>query len=308
MTNSNFQITTREYKLMLNTKRFKERENGIKAFLKIIGNQIELTNENDENGDIYFDEKKERKRKNRLVWYIDTSDHQLKENRFLLRVRKEKSENDKKEYTIDLKCRNPDRYIAASYDLVSNLREIKNEVKFEFEEDVVPRVDNIKDIKPDFASKFSQSVSFREGKEPIFKKFKDLVDIFPALNKLNIDPHAELRRVNDFVANEISINIGKIKLRNKDISTDDLSLSFWYLSKETEKNIPVIIEFSFDYYAKGKDESNELNKNGLEEFPISLVRKVNDFYFSLFTNDEFVDFKTSKTKTEFAYQYLTIIQ
>jgi hypothetical protein len=237
------------------------------------------------------------------VWYIDTPDHQLKENKFLLRIRKEKLENDKMVYTIDLKCRNPDRYIAASYDLISNLEEIVNEVEFEFEEDLVPRVDNAKDIKPDFTSKFSQSVSFREGKEPKLKQFKDLLDFFPALSELNIDPHTELRKVNDFEAYEISINVGKMKLRNKDVSTDDLSLNFWYLSKETEKDIPVIIEFSFDYHAKGKDKLNALNKNGLEEFSISLVKKINDFYFSLFTNDEFVDLKTSKTKTEFAYQY-----
>jgi hypothetical protein len=58
MTNSNLQITTREYKLMLNTERFKDRVKGIGAFLKIIENQIELINENDEKEEIFFDEKK----------------------------------------------------------------------------------------------------------------------------------------------------------------------------------------------------------------------------------------------------------
>ena len=40
----------------------------------------------------------------------------------------------------------------------------------------------------------------------------------------------------------------------------------------------------------------------LEEFPISLVKKINDFYLALQT-EEFVDLKTAKTKTEFAYKY-----
>ncbi len=303
MNNSNLQITGREYKLMLNVNRFKERDRGITSFLEVIKNQIDLTNKKGEKGEIFFDEKKERKVKDRLVWYIDTPDHQLKENKFLLRIRKEKGDDDNKEYVIDLKCRNSDRYIAASYDLISKLKEIKKEFEFEFEEDLVPKMDTMETIKPDFTSKFSQSVSFKEGKEPVLKKIEDLLEIFPALNRLCIEPHTELKKVNDFEANEISINIGKIKLLNKDISTDDLSLNFWYLLKETEKDIPVIIEFSFDYSAKEKDGSNELNKNVLEVFPISLIRKVNDFYFSLFTNDEFVDLKTSKTKTEFAYNY-----
>lgn len=138
---------------------------------------------------------------------------------------------------------------------------------------------------------------------PKLERLKDLLKIFPALNELNLDPHTELRRVNEFEADEISIKIGKIKLRDKDISTDDLSLSFWYLT-EKENDIPMIIEFSFVYNAKIKENTNEMNNHVLEEFPISLVRKINDFHFGLFSNEEFVDLNTAKTKTEFAYSYI----
>lgn len=67
---------------------------------------------------------------------------------------------------------------------------------------------------------------------------------------------------------------------------------------------PLIIEFSFDYNSKEKDESSNSNRNELEEFSIPLVKKVNDFYFSLFKQDEFVDLRTSKTKTEFVYNQI----
>jgi len=50
-------------------------------------------------------------------------------------------------------------------------------------------------------------------------------------------PSTELKKVNDFKANEISINLEKIKLLKKDIRTEDLSLDFWHLSKEIEKDI-----------------------------------------------------------------------
>jgi hypothetical protein len=45
----------------------------------------------------------------------------------------------------------------------------------------------------------------------------------------------------------------------------------------------------------------------LQEFPTSLVRKANDFYLSLLQEQEFVDLKTAKTKTEFAYTTLVIL-
>ena len=90
------------------------------------------------------------------------------------------------------------------------------------------------------------------------------------MSVLNIEPNIELQRVNDFVAKEISVNIGKIRFVDKDIGTNNLCLNFWYLpdddSKE-EKN-PLIIEFSFDYNSKDKKNKSKRvsNEKILEEF------------------------------------------
>ena len=83
------------------------------------------------------------------------------------------------------------------------------------------------------------------------------------------------------------------------------ALNFWYLSEK--KHLPLIVEFTYDYSAvnKGKEEKNKNNnklKTRIEEFPISLVRNTYEFYNS-FQNTKVVDLKSSKTKTEFAYQY-----
>ena len=89
---------------------------------------------------------------------------------------------------------------------------------------------------------------------------------------------------------------------DKSDTTDDLSLSFWYLPDEENKEIPEIVEFSFDYYTKEVNKSNRSKgKLYLEEFPLALLRKTNDFYLSLLKEQEFVDLNTAKTKTEFAY-------
>jgi len=312
-------ITRREYKIMLKTDKFKEREQGIADFKGIIKNQIELINSKGKLKPIYFEENTTHNNNSneRLVWYLDTPDFQIKEHRFLLRIRKEiqvdendnedRSNNDNKQYVIDLKSRNADRYISASYDLRTNHLIGKNQIDFEFEEDIVPTVENSNSIKkPEFASKFSHSVSFRKSKELDLVSFGDLLSIFPGLSVLNIDPNLELQRVNDFVAKEISVNIGKIKFVDKDKSTNDLRLNFWYPQKDDkDKKNPLIIEFSFDYKSKDKKNKSKGSSNEkiLEEFRISLVRKINDFYLGLFKQKDFIDLKTSKTKTEFAYEW-----
>jgi hypothetical protein len=65
----------------------------------------------------------------------------------LLRIRRE---NDEK-YVTDLKCRNPDRYVSASYDFSNTT---KDNIKIEFEEDIVSP----------FVSKFSLSASLKQKK------------------------------------------------------------------------------------------------------------------------------------------------
>jgi hypothetical protein len=212
MVYANRPITGREYKLMLNTDGFKDMDEGIKNFLDIIESKIKMLNRREEQ--VRFEKKI--KEKNRRVWYLDTKNFDLNARNFLLRVRRENDE----EYITDLKCRNADRYIAASYDFSSNT---KGNIKMEFEEDI---------ISP-FVSKFSLSASFKAEKEPRLESFTDVSSIFPGLNTLNIDGDKKLRKVNDFEAKEISCTVGKIV--SLEGSTDDMSLNLWYLPDEEKK-------------------------------------------------------------------------
>jgi len=125
------------------------------------------------------------------------------------------------------------------------------------------------------------------------------------LSVLNIDPNLSLEKVNNFEAKEISVSTGKIKFEDKDTSTNDLYLNFWYLSDDKEEKNPLIIEFSFDYNAKDKRNKSKgsFDEKTLEEFSISLIRKINDFYLGLFKQENFIDLKESKTKTEFVYEW-----
>jgi hypothetical protein len=119
-----------------------------------------------------------------------------------------------------------------------------------------------------------------------------------------------LEKVNNFEAREISVELGKISYNHKNEKGHDneinTSLNFWYLSKK--ERLPLIVEFTYDYSAKNKNKGKwEKNKNNklktrIEEFPLSLVRNTYEFYNSM-QNTKVVDLKSSKTKTEFAYQH-----
>jgi hypothetical protein len=214
------------------------------------------------------------------VWYLDTKRHELNRNHnFFLRIR-----DIRNKYDITLKCRHPDRYISASYDLSHPVDDSHLKFKgFKFEED----------ITTPFHSKFSSQAKFEDHKTPKLNTIQDIIDIYPDLTSLRIPSGEKLKKVNKFVANEISYKLGNIVFSdgNKVVS----EMSMWYLPDKDKS--PAIVELDFDCIAIENPESNQ---TALEEYPLSVIRNVNNLYASL-QRESIVDLAISKTKTEFAY-------
>jgi hypothetical protein len=306
MTNANRPVARCEYKLMLRTSKFEEMKKGIKDFLGIIKSQTEKLNLKEGKGgreQVYFekkdmdDDKVEKKRK---VWYLDTPNFELKKNKFLLRIRKERDDD----YVTDLKCRNSDRYLSASYDLSPSTKEKeeKSKAEFEFEEDIIPRVDSTSSESLDFASKFSHSVSFHTKKELKLNTLRDLLSILPGLDALTIDPDNRLQKVNNFEAKEISIKLGVIKFWTRTLLLMIYLSVFGICLTEEKRKFLRLLNSLLIIIQKEVNQVNSSKRNmHLEEFPLCLVRKTNDFYLALLKEEEFVDLKTTKTKTDFAY-------
>src|SRR5215210_361340 len=136
----NLPVTSREYKLMLNTDRFIDRNQGSEVWLSLVDFLVEK-----HGGQIIeTDEVEERK-----ASYLDTPALALDQHGFALRLREEDNGGDR--YQINLKYRDPDRYISAAQDLFS---EPAGKTKFE------------EDISPPFISKFSHSTSIKTNTLP----------------------------------------------------------------------------------------------------------------------------------------------
>lgn len=264
------QLDSREYKIILKASNFTNEEKGRKKIIKALNNHFEK-----QNGKFKVDDKKAEKQK---VWYLDTETHDLHAKyNFLLRIREEYDENDNiKGYDITFKNRNSNKTEAASYDL-SGFQSLKNK----FEEDI---------LTP-FESKFSVSTKFKSKGYPDLNEYKNITDIFPNLN-LNISENARLIKVNGVMVNEISYDLGSIEYQ--DAMDGFMQLGIWYDSDKS----PIIAEFDIDVEAKDLTDSNNF-----EEFPPSKISQINNFYMAFQTEGGIVDLDTSKTKTQYVYDF-----
>jgi hypothetical protein len=268
MTPTNRPITSREYKLLLNTERFRDRVDGAKLFWRLLeflvenqGNQV-IPDAADPDKDAEL---------RRTTWYLDTPGFELQRANATLRVRNEAGE--KKPFKVTLKYRMPDRYTAAGCDPIPDPDKVKKpDVKFE------------EDVTPPFASKFSYSASFRSEELPRIETLADAAKLFPDLEKHGVPAVTPIQVVNGFRVHEVMHYIGKLKL-DKMPSPRGLaaalpefvvkvSLSHWYL-QESEDDYPLVTEFSF-----GFDATEEQDGDGdrLEKFPPTVVAGANRLF------------------------------
>ena len=265
MKTSNQPVTSREYKVMLNPHRFRDRKQGAEEVLELIAFLITK-----EGGTI---REKQTKEERRQTSYLDTPQFALRQNGFSLRLREEEDS-----FQLNLKYRDADRYVSASKDLSAS-----SEGKIKFEEDILPP----------FTSKFSHSNSIESTERPQLAVMKDVTALFPGLKELDIDENAPVRIANNFTALEITRKLCKFQFDETEVLK--ASLSFWYLLKDT--HWPLVTEFSFDYDATKNDEGE------LESYSLGVVKGASGFFRSLLNQAGWLDLTTT-TKTAFALEVL----
>ena len=228
---TNLPVTSREYKLMLNTDRFKDRIKGAEEFLNLITFLI-----GKEGGSVV---EKQDEEEHRQTSYLDTPQFALHQNGFSLRLREQAAH-----FQINLKYRDSDRYISAAQDLSGSAQG-----KLKFEEDILPP----------FISKFSHSNSLETDTAPHLETMKDVISLFPGLTRLNLDENTPIKTANDFKALEVTRKLCKFQFEKTEILK--ASLSFWYLINDSDW--PLVGEFSFDYDT-GKKGTEEYSLSAVE--------------------------------------------
>jgi len=262
---SNHPVTSREYKVMLNSHRFKDKDRGAEEFLELIAFLITK-----ERGTVIERQNKEERRQ---TSYLDTPQFVLRQNGFSLRLREEADR-----FQVNLKYRDADRYVSAGKDLSAS-----SAGKIKFEEDI---------LAP-FTSKFSHSNSIESAQRPQLGVMREVTSLFPGLKELGIDENTPVTTANNFKALEVTRKLCKFQFDQTEILK--ASLNFWYLLNET--HWPLVAEFSFDYDATKKVDGE------LESYSNSVVEGASGFFRSLLNLAGWLDLTTT-TKTSFALEAL----
>jgi hypothetical protein len=260
-------IGSREFKLILASDRFADRNAGAAALRGLVHQLVSKLDVKIEDQD---------KEEKRLTYYLDTAAGHLNRAGYAFRVRFEESKN---EFKIALKHRTPDRYLAASKDVTSP-KQKKGSAKFE------------EDILPTFHSLFSQSNSLWYGKLPKLDDLGDAAKLFPGLKVLNAPNKTKLAKVNGFDAREVFRKLCTLKFKkiNKKIKVR-MGLSFWYHTPADQW--PLIAECAFDYQADQGD-----------DFPLPVVEGTNQLFRALQNQPGWFNFDAT-TKTRYVYDGLT---
>lgn len=263
-------VKSREYKLMLDQRSFRDWKEGaerfwseVKEFVEPLG--LKFTGS--------LGEPKER-----TVEFLDTEDHTIRANGYVLRRRVKKS--GKGEYT--LKYRTEDRYEAAGADVSTNPPGDK--VKFE------------EDIAPPFRSRYSHSSKIDQADDAP-DSLGQAAKLFPALGQLRRDgmtcpPSTRLSAVNGIRAFERVLEEKGLDLLGQKI---DVALILW---SNGPTGRPLVAEFSFRYPAE-KDDGGEPGGNE-KDFTASLSRNARKLFSTLQRMDW--AHPQAMTKTEYVYR------
>lgn len=174
------------------------------------------------------------KKKARRVLFLDTPDHTIRRNGFVLRQRGANGETD-----FTLKCRSEDRYFAAGAD-VRAAKGLKAEPKLE------------EDIAPPFVCRFSHSATICPnggGPRKTPKSLEEAAGLFPVLGGLRVDdrpcpPDTPVTVVNDIVVDETVWKGGKFVFGEGEqkYGKAAVALILWTRGKSAR---PVAAELSF---------------------------------------------------------------
>jgi hypothetical protein len=241
------EITSREYKLLLSTTRFRQRDSVADEWLELVKRAVGrsgaamLSQRELEEAQATAKGKKPDKwdekqpeawiEKERETSFLDTRDESLRNQGWILRLRRKGKGTD---VTVKFRC--PDRLLSALKDALS-----PQGGKQKFEEDIVPP----------FGSQYSRSNTLEDQGDGVLPKtVAEAAALFPALGTLGIIAATPLETVGGLVVNEIARRVGGFRFGEGPIL--EMSHTFWYVG-DAKDHFPMVAEFSFEFAPKGGD-------------------------------------------------------
>ena len=264
---ANPDVTSREYKLMLNPAWFTSgnEASNVNSYFQAAKTQIQQQISRDITGTMTLS-------KTRQVRFFDSPNTCLLKNKgYIFRERVENGQSE-----VTLKYRGYDQYIAAFEDLSGS----SSQAETKFEEDIGSKNGQ------SFVAVFSHSTT-----EPNTRTLNDFQDVnvhFPAFaTHYAISNSQPLSVVSNFTAYERVYKGGSIDLGQFDAQ---ISVTLWYNGVPSVNTQPVTVEASFKY------------EDPYAAYTKQVVNRANLSFSALQAMNSWVS-TTSATKTQYAYEY-----
>jgi hypothetical protein len=255
-------VTSREYKIVLKTSAFTDRDKAQKDLwleVQAIANELQIKIQG------FMNEQVKRK-----VKFFDTPEQNFNKQGYVLRIRDSLKNGQPGKTKAMLKFRSPDRIISGGVDVSSPLK--TSETKFE------------EDILTPFRSQYAHSTSV-EIADSNWQTIADITQVFPGISVLGLNPTTPVAAINGFVANE-TVTRGAIIDFGKEEAPAAITL--WDVADGNGGEKLAIAEFSFAY------------SNATGDFSPKSANRAKNLFEKLQTLEKWYD-PNGTTKTKFVY-------
>ena len=229
------QLSSKEFKMLLQPSKFEDVDKGIKKLWHKIEDAAES---------VGVETKKAKKPEVRTqdIVFLDTDDHALKDQGFILRYRD--IHGSSKDDNLTLKFRDSDAAKVAVSD-VSAAPESAVKSKFELDETFGETVGHV----------YSKSTKVKLPELPE-TNVGAMSEVFPSLNQLGLEPSTKLKNLHEGLVEERHL-LGNLQISESESAPAYLTL--WY--DQDHKETPAVAEFSFAHSAheahSGIDQNSE---------------------------------------------------
>ncbi|MGB6061607.1 MAG: hypothetical protein WBG27_07900 [Candidatus Aquilonibacter sp.] len=255
-------ITAREFKLLLKPELFMTKQ----AVLQF---NDRLTKLSKDAGVVYepFDRVDSEMRQ---VQFFDTPECVFRDNRVILRLRRDASSGFPDEtYEVTFKRRSPEFDEAADFNINTTMKEIT--IKKKFKEEII-RGDTLGTIKSIYSNNLIGYYPVAKFERPL----SEIVEIFPGLQTFNLDGTKTVSAVGGARVLEIGARLGIYNFGKNTSAHADLAL---WTRPATDKFNVLVAEFGWSYHMQGDGSKQKKAHKAADEFFKELQKPLADYLF-----------------------------
>jgi hypothetical protein len=193
----------------------------------------------------------------RSVQFFDTTDCDFRNNRVILRLRRDASSGWPDEtYEVTFKRRTPDLQEASDFNTDSTMKQIM--IRKKFKEEII-RGDTPESIKSIYSNNLIGYYPVVKFEHPL----SEIVEIFPGLKTLNLDGSKMVSAVNGARVLEIGARLGIYNFGKNTSAHADLAL---WTRPATDKFDVLVAEFGWSYHMQGDGSKQHKAHKAADEF------------------------------------------